>query len=84
MTTAQTVALIFVAAFVWIGLTLIVLLTLRRRRKGSSVVASAPPLPDPTSSRPHRPWRRVPSVTGQSPVPRRRLRLQRVRRPHQH
>ncbi|WP_224026245.1 hypothetical protein [Arthrobacter sp. NicSoilC5] len=83
MSTAQTVSLIFVVAFVWIGLTLLVLLTLRRRRKGSSVVATAPPPPDPSSSRPHRPWRRVPSVTGQIPVPRRRLRLQRIRRPHQ-
>ena len=84
MSTAQTVALIFVAAFAWIGLTLLVLLTLRRRRKGSSAVASSPPPPDLTSYRPHSPLRRVPSVLGQNRVPRRRLRLQRIRRPHQH
>lgn len=78
MTTAQSVALIFVAAFAWIGLTLLVLLTLRRRRKGSSVVAAAP-RPHSISYRPHRPWRRVRSVTNQSPLPRRRLRLRRIR-----
>jgi len=79
MTTAQSVALIFVAAFVWIGLTLLVLLTLRRRRKGSSVIATAPPPREPVSYRPHRPWRRLRSATGQSPAPRRRLRLPRLR-----
>lgn len=84
MSTAQTVALIFVVAFVWVGLTLIVLLTLRRRRKGSSVVATAPPSPELTSYRPHRPQRTIPPVTGQNPAPRRRLRLQRIPRPHQH
>jgi len=69
MTTAQSVALIFVAAFAWIGLTLLVLLTLRRRRKGSSVVAAAP-RPPSISYRPHRPWRRVRSVvTNQSSLP---------------
>ena len=78
------VALIFVVAFVWIGLTLIVLLTLRHRRKGSSAVATAPPSPGLTSYRPHKPWRRVTPVTGHNPVPRRRLRPQRVPRPHQH
>ncbi|MDQ0768896.1 hypothetical protein QF031_001645 [Pseudarthrobacter defluvii] len=79
MTTTQSVALIFVGAFVWIGLTLLVLLTLRRRRKGSSVVASAPPPPGSISYRPHRSWRRPRSVSGQSPAPRRRLRLRSLR-----
>jgi hypothetical protein len=79
MSTAQSVALIFVAAFAWIGLTLSVLLTLRRRRKGSSVVASAPPPSGPVNYRPHRSGRRVRSVTGRNPAPRHRLTLRRVR-----
>ncbi|MDP9889552.1 hypothetical protein [Pseudarthrobacter enclensis] len=54
MSTAQTVALIFVAAFAWIGVTLLVLLALLRPRKGSSALAAAPPPPDLTAYRPHR------------------------------
>lgn len=79
MSTVQAVTLIFVAAFAWIGLTLVALLEMRRRRRGSSRVASAPS-PDPISYRAHRPWRGARPAISQTPVRRRlRLRIRRVR-----
>jgi hypothetical protein len=74
VSTPQSVVLIFVAAFAWIGLTLLVVLEMRRRRRGSSRVASALPPPHPTSDsdRPHRAWRRARPVTNQAPSRRRR------------
>jgi hypothetical protein len=80
MSTPQALALVFVAAFTWIGLTIIVLQQLRRRRRGSSKVASAPTHPVPVRDRRHRPWRRAQPLTGQAPTHRRlRVRLRRVR-----
>ncbi|WP_146069248.1 hypothetical protein [Arthrobacter sp. ZGTC412] len=70
--------LVFGAAFAWIGLMIFVALRLRRRRNGSSLVASAPSPAEATSRREHRVWRRGRPVTGQ--IPRRRsMRLRKVR-----
>jgi hypothetical protein len=79
MSTVQAVTLIFVVAFAWIGLALVVLLEMRRRRRGSSRVASAQP-PDPISYRAHRPWRRTRPGTALPPARKRiRLKIKRVR-----
>jgi hypothetical protein len=75
MDTVPTVLLVFVAAFAWIGLTVFVILRLRRRRNGSTLVASAPA---EQHSRSHMPWRHVRPVTGQAPV-RRRPGMRKVR-----
>jgi hypothetical protein len=77
MDTIPAMVLVFGAAFAWVGLTVVVLLRLRRRRHGSSLVASAPV--DPGRNHPHRTWRRVRPVTGQTPPRRRRLSLRKVR-----
>lgn len=76
MDTVPTVLLVFAAAFAWIGLTVFVILRLRRRHNGSTLVASAPA--EPHKSRSHVSWRRVRPVAGQTPL-RRRLRLRKVR-----
>lgn len=54
MDTLPTVLLVIGAAFAWIGMTVTVALHLRRRRNGSTLVASA----SPGTDRPRlRPWR---------------------------
>lgn len=61
------VILIFGAAFAWMGLTAFVLLRLRRRRTGSSLIASAVPPPDRHGNQRRYPRRSVRPVT---PAPR--------------
>lgn len=79
MNTIQAVVLILSAAFAWIGLTVVMLLKLRRRRKGSSVVASAPSPPGPTPYRPRKPWRRTRPSASLAPAARRGLHVKKVR-----
>jgi hypothetical protein len=74
-----SLVLVFGAAFAWLGVTVFVILRLRRRRNGSTLVASASaPTERAGGHSPHRPWRRVRPVTGQTPA-RRRLRLRKIR-----
>ncbi|WP_066287008.1 hypothetical protein [Arthrobacter sp. B6] len=77
MDAIPAVILVFGVAFVWIGLTVFIVLRLRRHRNGSSLVASAPP-PAEADRRPHRPWRRVRPLTGAT-LRQRRLRPRKVR-----
>ncbi|WP_152683823.1 hypothetical protein [Pseudarthrobacter siccitolerans] len=77
MDTIPAVLLVLAAAIAWLGLTVFVLLRLRRRRRGSSVVASAPESAD--GGHVHRPWRRVRRPTGSTPAGRRRLSVRKVR-----
>ena len=79
MDTITGVALIIGAALAWMGMTVFVLLRLRRRRKGSTVVATAPP-PADSGSLHYRPWRRDrPPTTRIPPRRQHRLRLKKVR-----
>jgi hypothetical protein len=72
------VFLIFGVAFAWIGLTGFVILRLRRRRRGSSLLASATPPDELNSSRTHKLLRGVRSATGRTRT-RRRLSIRKVR-----
>ena len=78
MDTITGVALIIGAALAWMGMTVFVLLRLRRRRKGSTLVASAPP-PEDSGSLHYRPWLRVRPATTRVSLRRHRMRLRKVR-----
>jgi hypothetical protein len=78
MDTIPAMMLIFGAAFAWLGLTVFVLLRLRRRRHGSSLVASAPDSLDGRSHG-HRPWRRIRRATDRTSADGRKLSVRRVR-----
>ncbi|VXB81985.1 hypothetical protein ARTHRO9AX_190213 [Arthrobacter sp. 9AX] len=80
MDAIPALALIFGAAFAWLGLTIFVILRLRRRRSGSSVVASAPPPADPDGHYLYRPTRRVRAASGRARTRERRLHARKARR----
>ncbi|MBD1537712.1 hypothetical protein [Pseudarthrobacter scleromae] len=73
MDAIPSLVLVFGVSFVWLGLTVIVLLRLRRRRRGSSLVATAAATPAGragTHSRKH--WRLAHPLTGSAPAGRHR------------
>ena len=76
MNAIPSLVLIFGAAFVWVGLTVFVLLRLRRRRRGSSLVATAAPpavaAAGRAGSHPRKHWHRVHLVAGGAPAGRHR------------
>ncbi|MEJ1179710.1 hypothetical protein ACFC25_17105 [Pseudarthrobacter sp. NPDC055928] len=83
MDTIPAVFLVIGAAFVWLGLTAIAMLRLRRRRSGSTLVRSATAPADQAPGRPDRPMRRrhaIPDRNAGVPVRRRRLKVRKVRR----
>ncbi|MET1087361.1 MAG: hypothetical protein ABWY04_09620 [Arthrobacter sp.] len=77
MDTIPAVLLILGTAIAWLGLTVFVLLRLRHRRSGSSVVASAPD--SVGGGHTHKPWRRARRSTGKTPAGRRRPGVRKVR-----
>ncbi|WP_146031810.1 hypothetical protein [Arthrobacter sp. AFG7.2] len=72
MNAIPSLVLIFGATFVWVGLTVLVLLRLRRRRRGSSVVASAAPPAVHDISHPRRHWHRIHPAGNSAPAGRHR------------
>jgi hypothetical protein len=74
MDAIPSLVLVFGVAFVWLGLTVIVLLRLRRRRRGSSLVATAAPVPaaGPAGSHARKHWRLAHPITGGAPAGRHR------------
>lgn len=76
MNAIPSLVLIFGVAFVWVGLTVFVLLRLRRRRRGSSLVATAAPpavaAVGGAGSHPRKHWHRVHPVPGGAPAGRHR------------
>lgn len=71
MDAIPSLVLVFGVAFVWLGLTVIVLLRLRRRRGSSLVATAAPPAGRAgTHSRKH--WRLAHPLTGSAPAGRHR------------
>jgi hypothetical protein len=79
MDTIPAMMLIFGAAFAWLGLTVFVLLRLRRRRHGSSLVASAASPDSKDRRHGHRPWRRIRRATDRTSANGRKLSVRRVR-----
>ena len=79
MDTITGVALIMGAALAWMGMTVFVMLRLRRRRKGSTLVASAPPPADAGTGLHYRPLRRVRPATTRIPPRRHRMHLKKAR-----
>jgi hypothetical protein len=78
METISAMVLVFAAAFGWIGLTVYVLLHLRRRRNGSTVVATAARHGGGGPGRRHRPWRKHQPVTTRTSA-RRKIQRSKVR-----
>ena len=76
MDAIPSLVLVFGVAFVWLGLTVIVLLRLRRRRRGSSLVATAAPASAPAAgpagSHARKHWRLAHPITGGVPAGRHR------------
>ncbi|WP_459790421.1 hypothetical protein [Arthrobacter sp. AD-310] len=78
METITAMILVFAAAFAWIGLTVYVLLHLRRRRNGSTLVATAPGHDGHVRGRPQLPWRHHHPAANRTRA-RRKLHLRKVR-----
>ena len=64
MDAIPSLVLVFGVAFVWLGLTVIVLLRLRRRRRGSSLVATAAPPAGRAGTHSRKHWRLAHPLTG--------------------
>lgn len=78
MDAIPSLVLVFGVAFVWLGLTVFFLLRLRRRRRGSSLVATAAPASasapaaGPAGSHARKHWRLAHPITGGVPAGRHR------------
>ena len=80
MDAIPSLVLVFGVAFVWLGLTVFFLLRLRRRRRGSSLVATAAPASasasapaaGPAGSHARKHWRLAHPITGSAPAGRHR------------